>query len=130
MDRRPVRISAAVEQSGGQPARALHHGFASEQPGAARGLGGASEIVGGPPAGFSPDGATAVEVMTNAAGQASAGNFSEAARPRHQYHLHSRFPAGRARGQRLLVASSSTLKTWTAADIGVVSGTTPPSGPP
>jgi uncharacterized repeat protein (TIGR01451 family) len=77
------------------------------------------EIVGGPPAGFAPDGATAAEVMTNAAGQAAVEIFEK--QPAHGTNticIRVFRPAG-AEGPRLLVNSGSTLKTWTAADIGV-----------
>ena len=80
------------------------------------------EITGGPPAGFLPDGAPAVEVPTNSAGQACAEIFQK--QPAHgtnkvciQVIRPAELPG--AGGQRLTVGSGTTMKTWTAADLAV-----------
>ena len=90
------------------------------------------EIVGGPPAGFAPDGATAVEVPTDPAGQASVEIFEK--EPKHgtnkiciQVIRPGDLPG--ADGQRLVVGTGTTMKTWTAADLAVkLSG--PPAATP
>jgi uncharacterized repeat protein (TIGR01451 family) len=77
------------------------------------------QIVGGPPAGFIPDGSAVVEVLTNAAGQASAEIAQK--QPAHGTNniaIQVIRPAG-PDGERLVMGSGSTLKTWTAADISV-----------
>ncbi len=80
------------------------------------------QIVGGPPAGFLPDGAPAIEVPTDAAGQAHVEVFQK--EPKRgtntvliQVIRPGDFPG--ANGQRLIVGSGSTLKTWTGADLAV-----------
>ncbi len=79
-------------------------------------------ITGGPPAGFSPDGASSVEVTTDAAGQANAEIFQKS--PAHgtnqiciEVIRSGQLPGGN--GQRMAVGKGSTMKTWTAADIAV-----------
>ncbi len=76
----------------------------------------------GPPAGFLPDGAPAVEVPTNVAGQACAEIFQK--QPMHGTNMVSiqvirpaELPG--AGGQRLVVGSGTTTKTWTAADLAI-----------
>jgi len=86
------------------------------------------EIQGGPPAGFSPDGAQAVEVPTDAAGQASVEIFEK--EPRYgvnniKIEVIRPGDLPGASGQRLVVGSGMTTKTWTAADLRVKM-----SGPP
>ena len=80
------------------------------------------EISGGPPAGFSPDGVQAIEVPTDSAGQASVEIFQK--EPAHgtnkiciQVIRPGDLPG--ANGQRLVVGSGTTMKTWTAADLAV-----------
>jgi uncharacterized repeat protein (TIGR01451 family) len=80
------------------------------------------EIQGGPPAGFSPDGAQVVEVPTDSNGQASVEIFEK--EPKHgtnkiciQVIRPADLPG--ANGQRLVVGSGTTMKTWTGADLCV-----------
>ncbi len=80
------------------------------------------EIVSGPPAGFMPDGATAIEVSTDPAGQASVEIFQK--EPRHgtnqicvQVIRPGELPG--ANGRRLIVGTGTTTKTWTGADLAV-----------
>ena len=80
------------------------------------------QIVGGPPAVFLPTGTPAVEVPTDAAGQASVELVQR--EPRHgtnsiaiQIIRPGDLPG--ANGQRLIVGSGATLKTWTAPDLAV-----------
>ena len=54
------------------------------------------EISGGPPAGFSPDGAQAVEVPTDAGRPGQRRDFPEGAQARHQQDLHPGDSAGRS----------------------------------
>jgi uncharacterized repeat protein (TIGR01451 family) len=85
-------------------------------------------ITGGPPAGFSPDGASSIEVPTDAAGQASAEIFQKTpAHGTNQIAIEVVRPAELpgAGGQRMTVGTGSTMQTWTAADIGLKL-----SGPP
>jgi uncharacterized repeat protein (TIGR01451 family) len=87
------------------------------------------EIMGGPPAGFSPNGAPSVEVLTNAAGQASAEIFqaqpAEGSNPIRIQVFRPADPAGApgaAPGSgegRLLVQTGCTQKTWSAAALSV-----------
>jgi uncharacterized repeat protein (TIGR01451 family) len=81
------------------------------------------QIVDGPPAGFLPTGATAIEVPTDAAGQANVEIFEKV--PKRgtnsitiQVIRPGDFPG--ANGQRLIVGSGATLKTWTGADLAVM----------
>ena len=79
-------------------------------------------ITGGPPAGFSPDGASSIEVATDAAGQANAEIFQKSpAHGTNQIGIEVIRPAELpgAGGQRMTVGSGSTMQTWTAADIGL-----------
>jgi uncharacterized repeat protein (TIGR01451 family) len=79
-------------------------------------------ITGGPPAGFSPDGASSVEAITDAAGQASAEIFQKSpAHGTNQIGIEVIRPAELpgAGGQRLTVGTGSTMQTWTAADIAL-----------
>ncbi len=80
------------------------------------------EIVGGPPAGFAPDGTASIEVTTDSAGQASAEIFQK--QPSHgtnQIAVKVIRPAamGGAGGKRLTVGEGTTSKTWTAAGLAV-----------
>ncbi len=80
------------------------------------------EITGGPPAGFSPDGVQSVEVPTDSAGQASVEIFQK--EPKHgvnQIAIQVIRPGDLpgANGQRLVVGSGTTTKTWTGADLAV-----------
>lgn len=80
------------------------------------------EITEGPPAGFSPTGAAAVEVPTDSAGQANAEIFQK--EPKHGTNkicIQVVRPADApgANGQRLVVGTGTTMKTWTGADLAV-----------
>ncbi len=80
------------------------------------------EIQGGPPAGFSPDGAQSIEVPTDSAGQASVEIFEK--EPRHgvnniKIEVIRPGDLPGANGQRLVVGSGMTSKTWRAADLSV-----------
>ncbi|MGA2063865.1 MAG: hypothetical protein ABSG86_02800 [Thermoguttaceae bacterium] len=98
------------------------------------------EIMGGPPAGFSPDGAPSIEAPTNAAGQASVEIFqaqpAEGTNPiRIQVFRpgepHAGAPGGMPPGPgdaRLLVQTGCTQKTWSAAALSVCK-TGPPTAP-
>ncbi len=80
------------------------------------------EIVDGPPAGFTPDGAAAVEVETDTAGQANAEIFQKEPGPgTNKISVQVIRPAGLAgsQGKRLVVGSGTTMKTWTAAALAV-----------
>ena len=79
-------------------------------------------ITGGPPAGFSPDGTSSIEVATDAAGQATAEIFQKApAHGTNQIGIEVIRPAELpgAAGQRLTAGSGSTMQTWTAAEVGL-----------
>ena len=79
-------------------------------------------ITGGPPAGFSPDGASSIEATTDAAGQANAEIFQKSpAHGTNQISIEVIRPAELpgAGGQRMTVGTGSTMQTWTAADIGL-----------
>jgi uncharacterized repeat protein (TIGR01451 family) len=79
-------------------------------------------ITGGPPAGFSPDGTSSIEAITDAAGQANAEIFQKSpAHGTNQIGIEVIRPAELpgAGGQRLTVGTGSTMQTWTAADIAL-----------
>ena len=79
-------------------------------------------IASGPQAGFSPDGASSIEVTTDAAGQANAEIFQKTpAHGTNQISIEVIRPAELpgAGGQRTVVGTGSTMNTWTASDIGV-----------
>ena len=80
------------------------------------------QIIDGPPAGFLPAGTPAIEVPTDAAGQASVEVVQR--EPRHgtnsiaiQIIRPADLPG--TNGQRLIVGSGATLQTWTAPDLAV-----------
>lgn len=80
------------------------------------------EILDGPPAGFMPSGVQSIEVPTDSAGQASVEIFEK--EPKHgtnrigiQVIRPGDLPG--ANGQRLVVGSGTTMKTWTGADLAV-----------
>ncbi len=80
------------------------------------------EIVDGPPAGFAPSGATAVEVPVDSAGHANAEIFQK--QPAHgtnkvgiQVIRPGEVPG--AGGRKLVIATGTTSKTWTAADLAI-----------
>lgn len=86
-------------------------------------------IAGGPPAGFAPDGAQAVEVPVNSAGRADAELFQpQPAHGMNQICIEIIRPAEApgAGGRRLVVDRGSTTKTWSAPDLSVAI-TGPPS---
>ena len=84
-------------------------------------------VVGGPPAGFVPDGAPEVEVPTDASGRATAQLMQTEPKPGTNTIAVEVFrPAGVLAGMmaapaagRLLVGNSSTTKTWSAASLTV-----------
>ena len=80
------------------------------------------EIAGGPPAEFSPGGATTVELITNEAGQAAAEiTQSQPSAGTNQINISLTSPAGiDGRDRPLTVGAGSTLQTWAS------SATTPP----
>jgi len=80
------------------------------------------EIVDGPPAAFAPDGAPAVEVTTNAAGQACAEIFQQQPTPgTNRVNITIIRPANfdGGRGRELVIGSGSTLKTWSAPGLAL-----------
>lgn len=80
------------------------------------------EIVSGPPAGFLPTMANAVEVPTNSAGQACAEIMQkQPASGVNKIAIQVVRPAGAVGpgSQRLVVGNGSTTKTWSAADLAV-----------
>jgi len=81
------------------------------------------EIVGGPPAGFSPDGSTAIEAVTNAAGEAIVEIFQKdpcaGANPiAIQVIRPGELPE--AAGKQLIVGSGTTMQTWTCSSPAAV----------
>ncbi len=77
------------------------------------------EITDGPSAGFAPDGASVVEVATNAAGQASVELFQHEARAgTNTIKIEIIRPATNS-SERLVVGTGSTLKTWTAPQLSI-----------
>jgi uncharacterized repeat protein (TIGR01451 family) len=80
------------------------------------------EIVEGPPAGFSPNGAQSIDVPTNSAGQANVEIFQK--EPKYgtnKINIQVIRPADvpGSGGQRFIVGSGSTMQTWTGADLAV-----------
>ena len=76
---------------------------------------------GGPPAGFTPDGAQVVETVTNAAGQASIEiEQTEAAPGTNQVAIQVIHPnVVLPNGERLVVGNGGTTKTWSSPDISI-----------
>jgi len=76
---------------------------------------------GGPPAGFTPDGAQVVETVTNAAGQASIEIEQTAAAPgTNNVVIQVIHPSVVSpNGQRLVVGNGGTTKTWSSPDISI-----------
>src|SRR5262249_20723408 len=78
------------------------------------------EISSGPDAGFAPDGAKMVEVLTNDLGQASAEISQLHPGPgTNQITIQVIRPAEEAGGERLVLGTGSTTKTWTSPDIAL-----------
>jgi uncharacterized repeat protein (TIGR01451 family) len=80
------------------------------------------EITSGPPAGFAPDGAQAIEVTTNELGQAGAELFQTQPAPgTNQITVRLVRPANSARGDErpLTIGTATTQKTWTSPEIAV-----------
>jgi uncharacterized repeat protein (TIGR01451 family) len=79
------------------------------------------EISGGPPAGFSPDGAQVVELTTNELGQASVDIEQSGAVPGTNSVAIQviRLDAAASDGQRLVVGAGSTSKTWSSPDVSI-----------
>jgi uncharacterized repeat protein (TIGR01451 family) len=75
------------------------------------------EIAGGPPAGFAPDGAASVQVVTNESGQAAVEIFQNQPAPgTNQINISIIQPMGPAgQGQSLTVGAGSVLQTWASA---------------
>ncbi|MCC6125471.1 MAG: hypothetical protein IT426_10940 [Pirellulales bacterium] len=77
-------------------------------------------VVGGPPAGFSPDGAISVEVVTNAAGQASAELFQKApANGTNQINIEVMRPGDLpgAGGKKVVLGRGAAMVTWTTSPV-------------
>jgi uncharacterized repeat protein (TIGR01451 family) len=80
------------------------------------------EIAGGPPAGFAPDGAQMVEVTTNSIGQGIVEMFQKQPLPgANQINVQIIRPAEieGASGERLIIASGITYKTWTSPQVSL-----------
>jgi uncharacterized repeat protein (TIGR01451 family) len=80
------------------------------------------EVLGGPPAGFAPDGASAIEVPTDSAGQAVAEIVQKQPLPgTNQIGIQVIRPENvpGADGRRLVVGSDVTQKTWTTPAMAV-----------
>lgn len=80
------------------------------------------EIAGGPPAGFAPDGAQAVEVTTNSIGQASIELFQlQPTSGTNTINVQIIRPGNLAGGDgtRLVMGSGVMQKTWTSPDISL-----------
>ncbi len=80
------------------------------------------EITGGPAAGFAPDGAQTIEVVSDALGQARAEIFQTRAAPgtntvNVQVIRPGDWPGGD--GMRLVVGSGTTQKTWSSPDLSI-----------
>ena len=77
------------------------------------------EVAGGPPAGFAPDGARAVEVPVGPDGRATAEMFQPTPTAgTTQVNIQVIRPAD-ARGERTVVGNGSTMVTWTAPKLEV-----------
>lgn len=77
-------------------------------------------IASGPPAGFSPDGATSIEVPANAAGQANAEIFQKTPTAgTNQINIEVIRPGTLpgADGKKIIIGRGSTMATWTSAVI-------------
>ena len=85
------------------------------------------EITGGPEAGFAPDGAASIEIVSNAAGEAPAEIVQkQPAGGTNTIQIQVIRPAGTGRLDRSIpVGTGSTLCTWTLAD-GAAAGAAPP----
>ncbi len=79
------------------------------------------EIAGGPDAGFSPDGSSAIEIVTGETGQATAEIFQKAATAgSNTVSIQVVRPAGAGGpSRRVVLGTDSALATWTAADLTV-----------
>ena len=79
-------------------------------------------IVGGPEAGFSPDGAQSFEASTDESGQAKAEIFQKSpVSGTNQISIQIIRPGTLpgADGRQLVIGTGSTMKTWTSADLAV-----------
>jgi len=79
------------------------------------------EISGGPDAGFAPDGANAVEVVSNSLGEATAEIFQkQSTAGTNQISIQVIRPAGIGGQSRALpIGSGSTLQTWTSSELSI-----------
>lgn len=80
------------------------------------------EIIDGPPAGFAPDGATAIQVPTDELGQANAEIFQTTPQSgTNTVRIEIIRPAQTAGGAapRLVIASGTTTKSWSSPDIAL-----------
>jgi len=78
------------------------------------------QITGGPPAGFSPDGAKVVEVPTNELGHASAEIYQLEPGPgTNAIAIQVIRPADAAGGERFVVGNGATHKTWSTPGISL-----------
>src|SRR5262249_43210433 len=85
------------------------------------------EIVGGPEAGFGPDGATSVEVLTNEAGVAQVEIFQKQESPgANQVNIQVIRPPGvGGQTEPLTVGSGATTQSWGAGGLPIAAATTP-----
>lgn len=79
------------------------------------------EILDGPAAGFSPDGATVVEVTSDSSGQASVEIFQQQPTPGTNRIGIQVIRPETLGGQRVVVGNGSTLKTWSATEMPRIS---------
>lgn len=77
------------------------------------------QIVGGPPAGFTPDGAQIVEVPTDAVGQASVELFQTQPQPGTNTIAIQIIRPASPGSSRLVLAEGTTTKTWTSPRISL-----------
>jgi len=80
------------------------------------------EILGGPPAGFAPDGSTVIEVPTDELGQASTEIVQtnpQGGTSRIGIQIIRPAREGALRSPELIVATGTTTKTWTAPQLGL-----------
>ncbi|HEX5446916.1 MAG TPA: hypothetical protein VFW87_24075 [Pirellulales bacterium] len=86
------------------------------------------EISGGPSAGFSPDGATVIEVPTNESGQASAEIYQLSPQSgSNTISIQVIRPSDAAGGEPFVISNGSTTATWTSPDMPSAAAAPPSS---